>query len=264
MNASLITSVLIPAQMDDSLRESLFAIFSDHYEQVDRATFESDLQDKDHLLLLTDALTGAPCGFSTQRVIPLTTVGGSVRFLFSGDTIIRRENWGSQALARAWGEYAGARLAEAPETPLYWFLISKGFRTYRYLPVFFHEYFPRAGIVTPTPQQALLDQIAQRLFAPHYDSGRGLVIHPQSRGQLIPELAVIPAGREQDPDTRFFLKKNPGAVRGDELACLARIHPDNFKPLGRRWVEAGLTAARVSDWVREPRLDPHATAADLT
>ena len=263
MTTALATTALTPAELDASTRAALFAIFSAHYDHVDRAGFEADLEGKDHLLLLSDAVTGAPCGFSTQRIIPMMTAGGPVRFLFSGDTIIRRENWGSQALARTWGEYAGARLAEAPATPLYWFLISKGYRTYRYLPVFFHEFYPRAGIMTPASQQALLDQIAQQLFAPFYDPCQGLVVHPQSRGQLIPELAAIPPGRDQDPDTRFFLEMNPGAARGDELACLARICPDNFKPVGRRWVEAGLVAGRVSAWARAAHPAPLSAASEL-
>ena len=37
-----------------------------------------------------------------------------------------------------------------------------------------------------------------------------------------------------DPHIAFFLDRNPGFVRGDELVCLTRIDDRNLTPAGRR------------------------------
>jgi hypothetical protein len=62
--------------------------------------------------------------------------GAPIMALFSGDTIISHHHWGEQELAHAWCYFAGQIKRQCPELPLYWFLIVKGHRTYRYLPAF--------------------------------------------------------------------------------------------------------------------------------
>ena len=60
---------------------------------------------------------------------------------YSGDTIVAREYWGETELSRLWSRtvFAGADriLAQRPETRVYWFLICSGYKTWRFLPVFF-------------------------------------------------------------------------------------------------------------------------------
>jgi hypothetical protein len=38
---------------------------------------------------------------------------------------------------------------------------------------------------------------------------------------------------------RFFLEKNPGYARGDELVCVAEISPGNMRGLARRMLLDG-------------------------
>ena len=109
-----------------------------------------------------DARDGTVRGFSTQRVLAATVEGTRVRAIFSGDTVIDRAYWGEQELVRGWSRFAGAVRAEAPETPLFWFLISKGYRTYLYLPLFFARYFPRHDAPTPPFEQAGFVEVARR------------------------------------------------------------------------------------------------------
>jgi hypothetical protein len=51
---------------------------------------------------------------------------------------------------------------------------------------------------------------------------------------LAGDLVDVPAGRAADPHVRFFLERNPGFVRGDELVCLTRIADDNLTRAGLR------------------------------
>ena len=62
-------------------------------------------------------------------------------------------NDGDTALASTWGKFVMDLIEEHEQSALYWFLISKGFRTYRYLPLFFREFYPRSD--HPTAEEPL-------------------------------------------------------------------------------------------------------------
>ena len=165
-----------------------------------------------------------------------------MRAIFSGDTIIDRAFWGEQELVRAWCRFAGRILAAEPDTPLYWFLISKGYRTYLFLPLFYREFYPRRGTVAAHFEKGLIDLLASERFGSDYDPRAGLIRFPESHGQLSSDLAEIPPGRREHPDVQFFLSRNPQYARGQELVCLARIHPDNMKSFAATAVREGLAS----------------------
>ena len=140
--------VLPRAAVTAPMREQMFHLLSAHFDGVERALFDADLDEKDEVITLSDA-DGALRGFSTLRAWRLELDGQALWALFSGDTIVDQAAWGSPALARGWLE-AALRLRErAGGEPVYWMLICSGFRTYRFLPVFFHQFFPRHDAPTP-------------------------------------------------------------------------------------------------------------------
>ncbi len=53
------------------------------------------------------------------------------------------------------------RKAEEPATPLYWYLICSGYRTYLYLPLFYRQFYPRYDQPTPELEQRLLDALGR-------------------------------------------------------------------------------------------------------
>ena len=114
-----------------------------------------------------------------------------------------------------------------------WLLLTSGFRTYRFLPVFWREFFPRFDAATPEFIQRLLDQLAQQRFGTQFCRGAGVVrfVSPQ---RLRDGLQDIPGGRERDPHIAFFLSRNPGHVSGDELVCLTELCAENLTAAGRR------------------------------
>jgi len=74
----------------------MYALFESYFAGTDRARFESDLAEKDGVILLRDR--DRICGFSTFNG---STMVRSWRF-FSGDTIVDREYWGETVLSRMW------------------------------------------------------------------------------------------------------------------------------------------------------------------
>jgi len=217
--------------LDPHQRSSMFGLLRSHFIGVDRDTFESDLLQKNWVILLEDH-RGVLRGFSTLLVYPENVEGLSLTVVYSGDTIVAPEWWGSSALPLTWLR------AVRQITPLdggrnvYWLLLTSGFRTYRFLPVFFSEFVPRCGGARAT-DAALLTKLAIARFGRRFDQAAGIV-RLEKPQILAPELLDVPRGRRLDPHIAFFLERNPGYVRGDELVCLARIADDSLTAAGRR------------------------------
>ena len=119
------------------------------------------------------------------------------------------------------------------EEEVYWFLISSGYKTYRFLPVFFRDFYPTYQSPTPTRLQRVLDSLAIQKFGTGYDRASGIVRLDHAT-PLRPAIAEVDSRRLRDPHVAFFETSNPAWNRGDELACITRIHPDNLTPAGRR------------------------------
>lgn len=243
----LCNEIVPVASLGATDRSRLFALYSEHYAGTTFDQFASDLAEKDVVILLRDRSSGGVRGFSTQMLLRIQGQGQPVRAVFSGDTIIAPSHWGDQELRRGWCRYAGAALEAEPGVPLYWLLISKGYRTYLYLPLFFLEYFPRYDRATPHNMQSLLDAFAHHKFGEAYDAASGLIRFPQSHGQLAPPLAGVPVHRADDPHVQFFLRRNPDHVHGVELACLTEISHENIRPFARRmfWNEQRAAAQQA-------------------
>lgn len=218
--------------LDTRIRDAMYSLLAAHFVGVDRTTFDRDLEDKSCAILLEDE-AGDVRGFSTMVVYESCASGTPISVVYSGDTIVDRAWWGSPALARTWVR-AVRQLAPASEPrDVYWLLLTSGFRTYRFLPVFFREFYPCFDAATPPRQASLLDVLARERFGQHYDAASGVVRFERPQ-ILAPDLVTLPAGRMPDPHIAFFLERNPGFVYGDELVCLTRIDERNLTPAGRR------------------------------
>jgi len=215
--------------------DAMLALMRCYFDQVSEEGFRRDLAEKDWVILLQDADSGL-AGFSTQQLIALPLNGRTARFLFSGDTIVHHRHWNQPGLAGAFGHLMARLLADFPGGDLYWFLISKGPRTYRFLPVFFNEFHP-----DPLRLQLMrerlkgpLDAIAAHKFGACYQPDAGTIRFPTPKDRLKAQWQSTPHAPDSDPYTRFFFSANPGWHHGEELACIAPIRPDNFNALNRR------------------------------
>jgi hypothetical protein len=178
------------------------------------------------------------CGFSTQRLLPVSMSARRVIVVFSGDTVVDREHWGTTALPIAWGRLAFSVIEQYPEAELYWYLISKGYRTYRFLPLFFREFYPRHNVNTPTSVRDVIDAVAQAKFPERYDAAGGVIRATPTSDRLRPDLGEVTEARLRDPDIDFFHRLNPGHAHGDELCCLAPLTRENFSLPARRLINS--------------------------
>jgi hypothetical protein len=212
----------------------MFALMTSHYENVNQEKFLRDLAEKDGVLLLSDE-TGEIQGFTTFLLLEFAVCRQPAYALYSGDTIINKTCWGQMELFRVFGGLFKTFLVDRKE-PLYWFLLTKGIRTYLLLPLFFKEFYPNFSTETPVHHQHLITQLATLRFGEFYLKEQGIVRVLPRADRLQESLACIPEHRSQNPHVRFFTEKNPGYTEGDELVCLAQISASNFTRVATQFV----------------------------
>ncbi len=242
VRARLAGQVLPIAALTAEQVDQLYALLTTYFEGVTRQRFEADLAEKEWAVLLTDP-SGQIRGFSTLMRLVASIGGERVVAYFSGDTIIHRAFWGQSELPRIWARHALSLAAREQGARVYWYLISSGYKTYRFLPVFFRRFWPRPEESTPPREQAILHALGQLKFPGEYDPATG-VIRFAAAAPLRDGVAEVTEGRLQDPYVAFFEAANPGHSRGDELACLTELTPENLTRAGRRMM--GLPAIRRS------------------
>jgi hypothetical protein len=233
MMPQLVGEAVAQAALSPATVDEMMQLFREHYELTCPDSFRRDLAEKDQVVLLRDEVSGALQGFSTLAVYTTSVFGRTVGVVYSGDTIIRPAFWGTPALPSLWIKRVLALAAEMPQ-PVYWLLISSGYKSYRFLPVFYREFYPRYDCPTPPDLQAIMDQLAQERFGDQYDAARGIVRFAGGGTPLRPGVADVNAERQRNAHIRFFIERNPGHAQGDELVCLTQIAWANLTPAGQR------------------------------
>lgn len=235
----LSASILKISELSASDKDSMYHLYDTYYAGGNPAIFNKDLDAKDYAVLLKNG-NGTIQGFSTLTIYDDYHQDLPVRVIYSGDTIIGKAYWGKNEFAPVWLRFVGHVKAQAPDVPLYWLLIVKGHRTYRYLSLFSKEYYPRHGADTPPDYQHLMHHLASGRFGDAYDPASGLVCFPAPRSFLREELVPIPPKDKARADVQLFLAKNPGYVNGDELLCLCKLEPDYLTRFARIWFLEGM------------------------
>lgn len=220
-------------QLSSRDRGEMLALLDQHFCGVDPSLFETDLREKDQVLLLRDEDSQSLKGFSTLLSYSTCFRGERIHIIFSGDTIVDPSAWSSPLLAQGWMGAVRSLQSTLPEGKLYWFLISSGFRTYRFLSIFCRMFFPHHQIPTPAQHQELMHHLAAERFGQSYRPDLGIVRFPHPY-PLRDHLAGIPEARRLDPHVQFFERINPGHQQGDELVCLAEFSEANLTRAGRR------------------------------
>jgi hypothetical protein len=235
MNSSqrLAGSIQRPAELTPLQRERMAVLLARYFVNVSQPQFEQDLAEKEWVILLTDTTTGQVQGFSTLMRLCVTVDKQPIVAFFSGDTIIAREYWGEAELPRLWGQHVFSLAETISEARVFWFLISSGYKTYRFLPVFFREFYPTYQRPTPPAIKRILDALARSKFPSEYDAERGVIRFVKS-APLRPGVAEVTGRRLKDPHVAFFVAANPGHARGDQLPCLVELTRANITPAGHR------------------------------
>jgi hypothetical protein len=214
-------------------REQMYALMDRHFLAMSRDGFAADLAEKSSLILIHAVASGDLVGFSTLTRLDSCDQAGPVCAFFSGDTIIDRAYWGSPLLAQLWAQHVFDLAAQAATPRVYWFLICSGYKTYRFLPLFFRTFYPTYACPTPPEIGRLIDHLASLKFPHEYCPASGIVRLARPT-PLRAEVAPLTAERCRDPHIAFFAEVNPGHAEGDELVCLAELSHANLTPAGRR------------------------------
>ena len=223
------------------------------YEGVNRARFRADLAQKQEiiLLLLRERGTNSLVGFSTVRRSTEGFDGRTVEVIFSGDTVIHPAHWGSKTLQAAFSRFALGRKLRQPRRPVFWFLLSGGYKTYLMMVRNLPRAWPRPGSAPPPGWRPFVDELAARWFGAEYDAARGIVRFATSHYHVRPGISPIDADAARVPEIAFFARLNPGHVDGDELVCLGELRVRDLlgvlaRVLGRRLRAALRRAARLA------------------
>ncbi len=214
-------------ELDLAKREKMYRLLQSYYHGVSWEQFQSDLTEKNDVILLEHRDDGI-CGFSTLLQKEIEIGGRKVIGVFSGDTILEQKYWGSPALGiRFLGYLWGLKLKNLG-TPVYWFLISKGYKTYLLMANNFKTSFPDLRRATPHFEKSLMDRFYSAKYGAHYQPERGVISFAGTETcRLKEQIAPITEElRQSVPRVAFFVKSNPNWAAGDELACIAKMTLD--------------------------------------
>jgi hypothetical protein len=197
----------------------MYAVYSQYYENTAWDIFLHDLSKKTGAFIMRNP-AGRVVGFSTIMTTALHVHGKTVRGVFSGDTIIERAYWGSRALQLAFYRFMIAEKSRYPFQKIYWFLISKGFKTYLLLANNFFSFYPR-----PDGQDEhladIVDAYCEQMFPAYYDRDKRILDFGGDYQPLRGDVAEITDRMcEENEAIRFFQQRNPEWRRGTELPCV--------------------------------------------
>src|ERR1044071_8223333 len=216
-------AIVAAGQLAAEDRARMFELMQITYDAVTEQQFLADLASKDAVILLRDPARVIQ-GFSTLVSLRVQLAGKTLRGIFSGDTVIAEPFWGQRALGKAFLRYLFIEKLKAPFAPLYWLLISKGYKTYLMMANNFAEHYPRFERSTPARVKLMLDAFYSTLYPDRYDSKTGLIESQTEGSRLKTGVAGIPAALlKSNPKVAFFEQRNPRWSQGAELACIARM-----------------------------------------
>jgi hypothetical protein len=131
--------------------------------------------------------------------------------------------WGSKILQESFVKYLAQAKLRSPFEPLYWMLISKGYKTYLLARNNVAKCYPNAETHTPIRYQRLMDGFYRHKFGNAYDAARNHIAYESCHGAVKGEIAVPTPSDLRNGDIRFFVDHNPRYREGVELACLAEV-----------------------------------------
>lgn len=205
-------------------RVQMYRIFQTYYDGASWDQFQHDLSEKNDVILLEN-IGGSICGFSTLQWKTMEVGGQSVIGVFSGDTILEQKYWGNPALGIKFLSYLWELKLKNLGKPVYWFLISKGYKTYLLMANNFAHSYPHFLRQTPSFEQKLMDKFYADKFGDLYVPERGIISLAQGptcklKHQVAPITETL---KITVPSVGYFAHKNPNWAGGDELACIAKM-----------------------------------------
>ena len=230
--------------------DEMWALFSRFYDDINYERFLRDLSAKNYVLICRDKQQKVQ-GFSTIHLYYREIQGKKIKVIFSGDTVMSPEYWGYRGMHGAFAKFTVREWLREPLTPFYWFLISKGYKTYLALARNFVNFWPRHDLATPKTEKELIATLASDRFGDAWKSETGLLQFSTPQGRLRDGVVPITTEDLQDPDIAYFVRSNPGHANGDELCCLASFDMD----LWMKYIRKTLSKKISRLWRVAPQVD---------
>lgn len=238
--SKLIYTHISSKDLTQSLIERMYFIMEQNYSSISSYAFEKDLKNKEFIGLLKDN-DNQTQGFTTYAINPFGLGTSEYNILFSGDTIISPKYWGSQELVKGWCKTVGGLIAGKPEKKWYWFLLSKGHRTYMYLPLFFEQYYPALDKSREVDLFPIINKCANAMYGSNWKPERKVISFDKSHGELKKIHTETTLEKVKSyVHIDFFLQRNPGFENGDELTCMAELNVDNMRRFTKNIVIEGM------------------------
>lgn len=216
----------------------MYDIFCRYYGFTDMDTFVSDMSKKSGVIMIRRKDTDRVVGFSTVVSMNMEIGRMKGRGIFSGDTIVEREYWGNRALQMAFFRYVLKEKLKRPMTPLFWLLISKGYKTYLLLANNFHYYYPHPENRYPQ-LEPIVRHYCEEMFPGCYDAERGVLDFGENAQFLKNEVAAITDDlRQRVPKIRYFEERNPTWTRGTELPCVGQVNMASMVAYVKKWLSS--------------------------
>jgi hypothetical protein len=199
-------------------------LFSQYYHNAPFDVFLSDLRKKDGVILLREQQGKNIVGFSTMQIMELEVGGRKVRGLFSGDTVSERRYWGNRAMLSCFARQLLRFRLQDLTKPLYWLLISKGFKTYLILTNNFPKHYPHVDGQFDQQLAPVVDAYCEKLFPAAFDREHRVLQFGEGYQKLKGDVAEItPEMKLANPKIRYFEEQNPTWRDGTELPCVGQV-----------------------------------------
>lgn len=214
----------------EQLKEMYF-LMVEFYNNITEKNFFKDFLEKDYCIILKDRENRIK-GFSTQKILTLNYKGKNIHGVFSGDTVIHKENWGSFSLFQVFSKFFFTYGEQYDN--FYWFLIVKGHKTYKILPTFLKKFYPNFKETTPPEIKSLMDFFGSIHCPEEYNSVTGVIEYNDIKDSLKEGIADITNKELRDNHVKFFLQKNPYYEKGNDLVCIASLKKENLRERAKK------------------------------
>ena len=220
-------------ELTEKQKVEMFDLMTLHYDNYKLENFKSDLFKKEDIVLELDEKSKI-MGFTTIEYVDIDVENKPIKLLFSGDTIIHKDYWANNNLISDWFNFIYKKSLEIKPVDFYWLLFSKGYKTYKYLPLFFKNFYPCYGSPTPVFEQKIIDSYALKYYPDNYNKQTGVIEMNRKKDYLKNFAAEIPNNMLNNKNVQFFLEKNPNFRLGNELVCCAKIDFNNLSRVSKK------------------------------
>lgn len=215
-----------------------------YYDNLKSKAYRDDTYSKDYVIILEK--DNVLVGYTLFSLYEEIFNDNSWIVYYSGNTITDINSRNSFVLASVFFEVVKEMHKMWPQYKKCWFLLSKGFRTYKLLPQFFNRYFP-ADTKQDKEIGLLLYQLAQSRFGKKFNKENGIIEMNGAADFINDALREEHVKYNENKEVDFFCRKNPGFIMGDELVCGCSLSVDNIK----KGVLKRLTNNSIVSWEEE-------------